>query len=191
MFVVAGSGMYLARGGNVAWKAVEDLCDADMYDTREQANKALLNSTKKLRNKYGFKVVDVSSFEEFGTTIDNDSSNQFDLDVLTASNELKDIANKIMIRREHLTRELSLIDLEIQDIEHAAEFYELNASQGYKLYKMLHDARIKRRNIKDEWSMLGAFLNSSIKNMDNVRKMSDGLDNRQYTPRVNKELFGV
>lgn len=31
-------------------------------------------------------------------------------------------------------------ELEVEDIEHAAEFYNLDASHGYQLYKMLHDA---------------------------------------------------
>ena len=40
-------------------------------------------------------------------------------------------------------------ELEIEDIEHAAEFYNLDASHGYQLYKLLHDARVRRRKCKN------------------------------------------
>ena len=85
------------------------------------------------------------------------------------------------------------IELDIVDIEHAAEFYTLNASQGYKLYKMLHDTRIKRRDYKDELQKIESTLGTSIRsaNMNNLEKSILGLEHRQYTPRVNKELFGV
>ena len=41
------------------------------------------------------------------------------------------------------------VELEVEDIEHAAEFYNLDASHGYQLYKMLHDARVRRRKYKN------------------------------------------
>ena len=37
----------------------------------------------------------------------------------------------------------------LEDIEHAAELYNLDASHGYQLYKMLHDARVRRRKCKN------------------------------------------
>lgn len=85
------------------------------------------------------------------------------------------------------------IDLEIVDIEHAAEFYTLNASQGYKLYKMLHDTRIQRRSYKDELEKINLSLGTSIRsaNMENLEKSIVGMEHRKYEPRVNKELFGV
>ena len=83
--------------------------------------------------------------------------------------------------------------MEIVDIEHAAEFYNLNASQGYKLYRLLHDSRVKRRGVKDELQKINFALGSSIGNLDleNLERSILGLDNRKYTPRINKELFGV
>ena len=37
----------------------------------------------------------------------------------------------------------------MEDIEHAAEFYNLDASHGYQRYKMLHNARVRRRKYKN------------------------------------------
>ena len=44
-----------------------------------------------------------------------------------------------------LDDELERIRLEIIDIEHAAEFYDLDLYKGWKVYKMLQDARKRRR----------------------------------------------
>ena len=63
----------------------------------------------------------------------------------------------------------------------------------YKLYKLLHNSRIKRREIKDELQKINYTLGISIRsiNVANLESRILGLDNRKYTPRINKELFGV
>ena len=59
--------------------------------------------------------------------------------------------------------------------------------------KLLHDARNRRREYKDELEKINLSLGTSIRstNMENLERSILGLDNRQYTPRINKELFGV
>ncbi len=114
-------------------------------------------------------------------------------DILDKVKEISVFTKEIEERRLYLIEMVHNIDLEIVDIEHAAEFYTLNASQGYKLYKMLHDARIKRRLYKDELKKIDLSLGTSIRsaNMENLEKSIVGMDHRKYEPRVNKELFGV
>jgi hypothetical protein len=94
-------------------------------------------------------------------------------------------------RNKYLNLQLSIVDKEIVDIEHAAEFYTLNASQGYKLYKMLHDAKVRRREIKDEMEKIKYIMSSNMKSAlyNNISCSIKGLKNRQYTPRVLQELF--
>ena len=114
-------------------------------------------------------------------------------DILDKIKEISTFTKEIEDRRLYLMDQLHTIDLEIVDIEHAAEFYILNAAQGYKIYKMLHDAMVKRREYKDELQKINSTLGTSVKsnNMKNLEKSITGLENRKYTPRVNKELFGV
>lgn len=114
-------------------------------------------------------------------------------DILDKVKEISVFTKEIEERRLYLIEMVHNIDLEIVDIEHAAEFYTLNASQGYKLYKILHDARIKRRLYKDELKKIDLSLGTSIRsaNMENLEKSIVGMDHRKYEPRVNKELFGV
>lgn len=119
--------------------------------------------------------------------------NELDYDILEKVNEIGSLARKAEHRKVYLLEKIQMIDLEIVDIEHAAEFYNLNASQGYQLYKMLHDARVKRRELKNELEKISLFLGTTISSdkMENLSKGIIGMDNRKYTPRVNKELFGV
>lgn len=94
-------------------------------------------------------------------------------------------------RRDTLTYELSKVDAEIEDILHAAEFYNLNACEGYKLYKMLRDARIKRRKLKDYIEVVGYVERATGKDFaNNVGSKSIlGKESREYKPRVLNELF--
>lgn len=118
---------------------------------------------------------------------------ELEYDILNKVKEISTFTKEIEERRLYLMEMVHNIDLEIVDIEHAAEFYILNASQGYKLYKMLHDTRIQRRSYKDELEKINLSLGTSIRsaNMENLEKSIVGMEHRKYEPRVNKELFGV
>lgn len=105
--------------------------------------------------------------------------------------EFSDFVQMLEIKREYLNGMLSEVDQEIVDIEHAAEFYTLNASKGYKLYKMLHDCRVRRRGYKNELRKITYILNvyPSHKKLVELDKQIAGLEEQKYKPRVLKELF--
>lgn len=92
-----------------------------------------------------------------------------------------------------LELELLEIEREITDIYHAMEFYNLDAAKGYKIYKMMQERLIRRRQNKDETLKIDYILSGGIKGLTSkqTRKQFDALDNRHYTPRALKELFGV
>ena len=100
---------------------------------------------------------------------------------------MEDITKK----RDALKHEMSIIDSEIEDILHAAEFYNLNACEGYKLYKMLHECRVKRRKIKDYIEVVGYIENITGKEFaaETGSKSILGKMKREYRPRVLNELF--
>jgi len=75
---------------------------------------------------------------------------ELEYDILDRVREIAEFTKQVEERRLYLMEMVHKADLEIVDIEHAAEFYNLNASQGYKLYKLLHDARNRRREYKTE-----------------------------------------
>lgn len=89
--------------------------------------------------------------------------------------------------------QLSLVDMEICDIRHYAENFDLNMYQGWKLYKMLQDACKRRRKIKDERIKVDYILARNFVDCTNnaISTYIKSLDNRKYQPRVLKELFNV
>lgn len=94
---------------------------------------------------------------------------------------------------ETIDDQLSLVDMEICDIRHYAENFDLNMYQGWKLYKMLQDACRRRRKIKDERIKVDYILARNFVDCTNnaISNYIKNLDNRKYTPRVLKELFNV
>lgn len=94
-------------------------------------------------------------------------------------------------RKSQLTLELSTADKKKSDIEHYIELYPLSASQGYKASKMLKDCLEERRNIKDELQMIdNAFrMNIGYMSKGNARNVLVNTEDKQYKPRVLKELF--
>lgn len=118
---------------------------------------------------------------------------ELNYEILDKIREFSEFAIQLEERKSYLQAMLSQIDLEITDIQHAAEFYELNAAQGYKLYKLLHETRKRRRAVKREWDEINLSLNTTITStkLKNLEESLIRLDDKQYTPRINKELFGV
>lgn len=117
---------------------------------------------------------------------------ELECDILDKAKEIGAFAKQLEGRRIYLLDQIHESELHIIDIEHAAEFYTLNASDGYKLYKLLHDERNRRRKYKDELQKIDLILGSSIKSssIENLERSISGLDSRKYEPRVDKELFG-
>lgn len=91
----------------------------------------------------------------------------------------------------YLAKEHSKADLEICDLLHYIEFAALNAAKGYEAYRMLRKALIRRRWIKDECSRTGIFLEAKSEDYlaGRIEKQMNGLEHREYVPRVRKDLF--
>lgn len=122
--------------------------------------------------------------------VHNDSY-AFDID--DDMRELLNIIEQIKSSKASLVKDMKEVDREITDIEHAAEFYNLNAAQGYKLYRLLHDARERRRIVKDRLSMVERILETKVCNLSTTRidNKVEQMNNRNYCPRVLKELFDM
>ena len=95
--------------------------------------------------------------------------------------------------KEHseLSKKMSRIDQEVADIQHYIEFNKLNAADGYKAFKLLQDKLLERRVIKDDWSKLQILLSAKVSDIydGTLESRIDEFYNRDYTPRVLKELF--
>lgn len=188
MFYVIGDGeSYLNISGNEC-AVVDNIDTATKWEKAKDANKAHQNLIKTLRQA-GFQVRRI----EDGIVASQIEEVELGFDILEKADEILELAKRAEKRAAYLNEQIRQVDLSIVDIEHAAEFYNLNAAQGYELYKMLHDARIRRRKLKNEMDKIHYFLGSKTSSggMENLKKSIAGLDNRKYRPRVINELFGV
>lgn len=95
-------------------------------------------------------------------------------------------------RKNEFVNQLSIVDMELNDVLHKIELTpKLNACEGYKLYKMIYDMRVRRRKIKDEITIIECIMDVDFKtsNIDKIKNQIEGLKNRKYMPRIHKELF--
>lgn len=192
-YIICNNDNYLAQDIKNGFSIVHSEEEAFKWQKIDKANNVCKKycQTNKQVKKYHLEVKYVSQENK----VLNPVAKPIELgyDILDKVKEISTFTKEIEDRRLYLMEMVHNIDLEIVDIEHAAEFYTLNASQGYKLYKMLHDARIQRRSYKDELEKINLSLGTSIRstNMENLEKSIVGMEHRKYEPRVNKELFGV
>ena len=114
-----------------------------------------------------------------------------DYNILDKIKEISAFTKQLEDRRSYLIEKIQEIDLNVVDVEHAAEFYSLNASQGYKLYKLLHDLKTERRKYKNELEKIELTLKTYFKSqsIENLEKSILGIDTKKYTPRINRDLF--
>ncbi len=105
--------------------------------------------------------------------------------------EIQTLLRKVLRMREHAQAEQSRADAALLDIEHAAEFYSLNAAQGYRLYRLLHETRVERRRRKDQIAVCNIIIDGGFDGLvdGTTLKRIAGMDTREYKPRILEELF--
>ena len=191
-YIICNENDYLLQPAKGEIKLVNNMKKASKWEDELKANNFFKSISKSTKFKECNLKVEYVSQEEIATDLPVKPV-ELSYDILEKVKEMHVFTKELENRKLYLSDKLSKIDLEIVDIEHAAEFYNLNASQGYKLYKLLHDRRIERRKIKDELQIIGFTLGTTINstNIHNLERSILGMDNKKYTPRINKELFGV
>ena len=110
--------------------------------------------------------------------------------------EMKRFEDFVHFLREQepiIRQQQAYADAQIFDIEHAAELTKLNASQGFKIYKLLHEARNLRRQCKDALAMI-SYINEVVSDGIISRRVSRriaGMENRNFTPRAIPTVFEI
>lgn len=85
--------------------------------------------------------------------------------------------------------DLEMVHRQLVDLDHVAEFYSLNASDGYRLNKARKELLQRRRILKDEIFAL-ELMNNKFSSGASPMAINSfvngimGLDRRRYTPRV-------
>lgn len=185
-YVISDSTQYLSKkhGENLT----ANLDDAIIFKTLAKAYNHLNTSLPKGLNKRKLQVITADGSKPDVVY----APNSIDAETITSSaDEILRITTVLKTEHIRLTQLQQSSESEIQDIVHAAEFYQLNAAQGYKLYKMLHESRIRRREAKDGLELINALLQTKVSNCEDVRSQVAALSNRSYKPRILNELFGI
>lgn len=184
MYIIAGkNNVYINSDNGI--NIVNNIENSTKWNSKEKAENVLVNCCMStMIKKHDLHV------EEF--CIDSYLiRNGYIPKLINEVKNLQSITSKLNNRKSYLLEELSKADKKISDILHAAEFYDLNACQGYKLYKMLHEVRKERREIKNELDEINLFQNSSIsqKSLDKLEINIFNMQKKRYYPRILNELF--
>lgn len=94
-------------------------------------------------------------------------------------------------RHDDALQKLSDVDLEISDINHYIELNNVNAYEGWLLYKALRQRLLKRRAIKDELFVIGHIGDCRLRDGDlyDMQCRIEGMENRKFVPRKLDLLF--
>lgn len=109
--------------------------------------------------------------------------------------DMKAAFTLISQKLEQLSSEHSIVEKEINDVEHLIEFYSFNACQGYAMCKMLQELRKRRRSIKQQMetvSRLRSLFSDKVLHRiepEEINKCLTLTNDKYYTPRVLTELF--
>lgn len=117
-----------------------------------------------------------------------------------AAVEIFEQLNELQEYYDELRHAQSNADQKISDIHHFIEISDnLNAADGYNMYKMLRNVLRERREIKDQLAEMRPvmesinperILKSEKSVVNNIRKQHSNRENRTYRTRVMKEVFG-
>lgn len=177
---------------------------AKVFATYEKANNVIKSIRKPLKlfkwkpkSVYNLNGAIVEKESLFGGDIEAQVSIQNQIvdteldNMISKIKEVENFTKQLKTKRDQYVTKYNETNKEIIDIEHAAEFYNLNAAQGYKIYKMLHEARINRRKYKDGIIKISYILDGNFEDCSNgtIDQKINNMDNRHYAPRVLKELF--
>lgn len=194
-----GNGNFIRRDftGKYTVSSCESL--AEHWSDQCKATNVLNNAIhRQIRKRYKVLAIEEPTFdseeeiqevrlEREPIEIDDSQLDAYFNSIQAAGAMLEDIEAKIAFYRQ----ELSEVDKEISDITHFIEMKNLDLYRAWKTVMLLKQALRKRRKIKDKILILSTLNKDKevcIK-IKEMKKMLDGLENRQYAPRVLTNLF--
>ena len=150
------------------------------YENLVKANN-VIKCMPRIYKDYGLRVYNESTGEFCGALpkqLQGKSENDVVQDIIG------DIEKNLAKLNEHqitLTKRLSEADLKVTDVQHYIENNSFNASDGYKLCKLLQQILQERRGIKNSLR--------SIQRINKLKNCNISEEEYEYKPRILKELF--
>lgn len=197
-YVLTNQRNYLMLNAANAMAATPRVEEALKFTSETKAQNALKNLPKTL-SRLGYVVApyedtvdEPQDIEVENMSITAPTSVQWDIDsVIETVSAFEELVDHLRNSKEYLTAKQTIAEQEILDLEHAIEFYNYNACDGYKMYKAIKEQRIERRKAKDLLLLLQILEESVSPEFFNTppSKRIEGLKHRKYKPRVNMDIF--
>lgn len=189
MYVITNGKNYVSFDVNNNFTPTTNIKNARKY-TEEKAKNVLKNFPKSLQNlNYyleEYEIVDENTKNQVSIILNTDTDKTLK-DMAEVIKKFESYMQSISSFKQILSIQLSNIDKEIEDILHDCEFNSYNASKGYLVYKKMHDARVKRRKIKNYLEAIGYLESMTGKDYiaQNGSKSILGMLERKYSLRTN------
>ena len=190
MYVLYNNKYYLMQNAIKQFVPTTELSESFQFNDKIKAENALSNLPKQMRNLgYFVQQVDAPSKPLEIDGFDKSELVNYD-SALAQIGSFCDLHDQLVARATWVEYKLQEVENKIQDVLHAIEFNSYNASDGYKIYKLLHDLRLERRKYKDE-QIIADVMKSGFagSNWELVRTRVEDLKDRQYHVREMEELF--
>lgn len=160
------------------------LFDADEDSLSIKANNAINEDDKSIISSNVSMLT--SLLKETATSSTSLNSEEF----IKAVNGIIDNYNHLISHEKSLSKELSIIDKKLIDLTHYIEFTELNACEGYKAYKLMHEITKQRREVKNELATIQSLTaHIPVQKVSSFNRYITKQSNKHYTPRILTELF--
>ena len=181
-------GYYIVKNGEYLTKNLKFSSTKEhglLFDTKEDAEIFInfYNSTKEPNVTFKKDISDI----DFNNIDISDICDRETKDIL---NEIDVISKKLILYSSCLSDDLSMLDQKINDIYHFIEFSNLNAVDGYKIYKKLQETLKQRRYTKNKLSDINNLI--SLINYSKIKDIKEQIElneNKKYNPRILTELF--
>ena len=197
-FVITNGDQFIGLAPNNCMIKVENIYDARVFSSSDKCKNIINHNLVKEKDCWYYIKLEDDDRENcnYEKAMDERISIQLNKPIKRTViddyiDRLKEITDEIDLNYFTLKRDLERVEKEIVDIYHAMEFYDLSASKGYKIYKMMQERLQHRREIKDELEKIKIMLGIHIekKSVNKAKEKIEGMEQRRYVPRVMIELF--
>ena len=142
------------------------------------------------KQRDGWKVIarDFSP-THYDTETENQETEEYDWRRVDAA--LTGLYKELSEYRDEVLKKLTVAERELCDVEHAIEFRDFTSTEALEMTQLLHESRVRRRMLKNEFRRINAVLNTAPTDVANGRltEIFREIENQVYAPRALRELF--
>lgn len=179
MYVITNGKQYLKANN----KLTSQINQAKKYPNVKLARNQIINMKRTFKKMGIWEVISYSEQQQEQNKVKTKiQAQQSDKSIIISDNFINN-HNELINYKIQLENNILNAEKEQQDLLHYAEFYVLNACEGYYFYKMLQDVRVKRRYWKNELERVTILLANPFSTEIHNKKT------KSYQPRIRQDLF--